>query len=315
MSAKDLEMDRYHLKVKNSTRTYKSIKRNLLAYSFISPWLIGFVCFMLGPMIASLYISFTHYDMMSAPKWVGAQNYVKIFTSDHLFWTSLKVTLLFVVVSVPLKLAFALFVAMLFKGNYRGVGLYRTIYYIPSIIGGSVAVAEMWKQLFGLHGAINSLLSLFGIPGTNWIATPNTALWTLILLVVWQFGSPMLIFLAGLKQIPNEYYEAAAADGANQVQQFFKITLPLLTPIIFFNLVMQLIQGFMTFTQSFLVTSGGPLNKTFFYALYLYQRAFTDFQMGYASALAWILLIIVGLVTALVFRSSSSWVYYESERG
>jgi multiple sugar transport system permease protein len=253
--------------------------------------------------------------MLSSPTWIGFENYITMFTDDPRFMKSLRVTFTFVFISVPLKLAFALFVAMLFNGNHRGTGFYRTAYYIPSIIGGSVAVAVMWKQLFGLDGAVNGALGYFGVEGLNWIASLDYALWTLILLVIWQFGSPMLIFLAGLKQIPGELYEAAAVDGANRVYQFFKITLPMLTPVIFFNLVMQLVNGFMAFTQSFLITAGGPLDTTLFYAVYLYEKAFAHFEMGYASAMAWVLLMIVGLFTALIFKSSASWVYYESEGG
>ncbi|MBS4223232.1 carbohydrate ABC transporter permease [Lederbergia citrea] len=293
----------------------RNLKKELIAYAFISPWLLGFLGFVVGPMIASLYLSFTNYDLLSTPTWVGLDNYMNMFTNDARFWTALKVTFTFVFISVPLKLTFALFIATLFAKNYRGVGIYRTVYYVPSIIGGSVAVAVMWKQLFGLDGAINGVLGYFGIEGTNYIADPDFALSTLIILVVWQFGSPMLIFLAGLKQIPSELYEAAAVDGANRVSQFFRITMPMLTPVIFFNLIMQMVSGFMTFTQSFLITSGGPLDRTLFYAVYLYEKGFTHFQMGYASAMAWILLLIVAAFTALVFRSSSTWVYYESEGG
>jgi multiple sugar transport system permease protein len=293
----------------------KSIKRTLIGYAFISPWLIGFLSFIIGPMIASLYFSFTNYDMLSTPAWIGLDNYITMFTNDSRFLTALQVTFKFVFLSVPLKLAFALFIAMLFNGGQRGTGFYRTTYYIPSIIGGSVAVAVMWRQLFGLDGAINDILGYFGFVGTNWIASVDYALWTLILLVVWQFGSPMLIFLAGLKQIPSELYEAASVDGASRFTKFLRITLPMLTPVIFFNLVMQMVNGFMAFTQSFLITLGGPLDSTLFYAVYLYEKAFTYFQMGYASAMAWVLLIIVGIFTALIFKSSSAWVYYESEGG
>ncbi|MBO0993238.1 sugar ABC transporter permease [Bacillus sp. SD088] len=264
-------------------------------------------------MIASLYLSFTDYDILSSPNWIGFDNYVRMFTEDPRFITSLKVTFLFVFISVPLKLAFALFIAMLFNGNHRGVGFYRTMYYVPSIIGGSVAVAVMWRQLFGQNGAINDILAYIGIKGINWVGSPDTALSTLVLLVVWQFGAPMLIFLAGLKQIPTELYEAASVDGANWWRKFIKITLPMLTPVLFFNLVMQTINGFMTFTQSFIVTEGGPLDRTLFYAVYLYEKAFAHFDMGYASAMAWILLVIIAIFTALIFRSSSAWVYYESE--
>nr|WP_244852516.1 sugar ABC transporter permease [Bacillus sp. J14TS2] len=284
-----------------------------MGFSFIAPWLLGFLGFVIGPMIASLYLSFTDYDILSSPNWIGLDNYVRMFTEDPRFITSLKVTFLFVFISVPLKLAFALFIAMLFNGNHKGVGFYRTVYYVPSIIGGSVAVAVMWRQLFGQNGAINDILAYIGIKGINWVGSPDTALSTLVLLVVWQFGAPMLIFLAGLKQIPTELYEAASVDGANWWRKFIKITLPMLTPVLFFNLVMQTINGFMTFTQSFIVTEGGPLDRTLFYAVYLYEKAFAHFDMGYASAMAWILLVIIAIFTALIFRSSSAWVYYESE--
>lgn len=290
-----------------------NFKKNAIGYSFIAPWLVGFLGFVIGPMIASLYLSFTDYDILSSPNWIGLENYVRMFTEDPRFITSLKVTFVFVFISVPLKLAFALFIAILFNGNHKGVGFYRTVYYIPSIIGGSVAVAVMWRQLFGKDGALNDILARFGIEGMNWVGSPDTALSTLVLLVVWQFGAPMLIFLAGLKQIPSELYEAASVDGANGWKKFIKVTLPMLTPVLFFNLVMQTINGFMTFTQSFIVTEGGPLDRTLFYAVYLYEKAFAHFDMGYASAMAWILLVIIAFFTALIFRSSSAWVYYESE--
>lgn len=291
------------------------LKDDLIGFGFIAPWLIGFVGFIVGPMIASLYFSFTNYDLLSEPTWIGLDNYIKMFTNDDRFWQAIKITFIFVFVSVPLKLAFALFVAMLFNTNRRGVGLYRTLYYIPSILGGSVAIAVVWKQLFGGEGAVNDILSIFGIPSISWVTSPDFALSTLILLVVWQFGSPMLIFLAGLKAIPNELYEAAAVDGANPILRFMKITLPMLSPVIFFNLVMQTIQGFMAFTQSFLITAGGPMDRTLFYAVYLYEKAFGHFDMGYASALAWILLLICAVFTAFIFRTAKGWVYYESEGG
>lgn len=287
-------------------------KIDLLGFAFISPWLIGFLGFILGPMLASLYFSFTDYNLLSAPTWVGLDNYINMFTNDPRFISALKVTFIFVFTSVPLKLAFALFVAMLFNTKRKGVGLYRTIFYIPSILGGSVAIAVVWKQLFSGNGAINDILGVFGISGMNWVASPDFALSTLILLVVWQFGSPMLIFLAGLKAIPSELYEAAAVDGANGWMKFIKVTIPMLSPVIFFNLVMQTIQGFMAFTQSFLITQGGPLDSTLFYAVYLYEKAFGQLSMGYASALAWILLLICAIFTAFIFKSAKSWVHYES---
>lgn len=283
------------------------------AYLFISPWLIGFLVFYVGPMLFSFYLSFTSYDLLSSPRWIGLDNFRKMFTADQRFLTALYVTFQFVFISVPLKLAFALILAMIFNRGVRGTTIYRTIYYIPSIIGGSVAIAIIWKKIFSLDGAFNQFLSLFGIQGKMWIADPGTALSTLILLVVWQFGSPMLIFLAGLKQIPSELYEASSIDGANRFSKFIHITVPMLSPILFFNLVMQLIHAFMAFTQSFLITKGGPVDSTLFYAVYLYERGFTYFEMGYASALAWFLLLIVSLFTLIIFKTSSAWVFYEHE--
>lgn len=288
---------------------------NLTGYIFIAPWLIGFFVFALGPIIASMYFSFTDYDLLSVPQWAGFTNFTKMFTDDERFWHAVNATIYYVFVSVPLRLAFALLVAMLFNVKRKAIGFYRTLYYIPSIMGGSVAIAIMWKQIFSGNGVLNSLLILLGIQSKiSWVATPGTAIWTLILLAVWQFGSSMLIFLAGLKQIPDSCYEAAVIDGANSWRKFTGITLPLLTPVILFNLVMQIINGFMVFTQGVIITDGGrPLDTTLFYAVYLYQKAFTTFQMGYGSAMAWVLLIVIAVFTALIFKSSSAWVYYESK--
>ncbi|WP_202076583.1 carbohydrate ABC transporter permease [Caldalkalibacillus salinus] len=301
--------------VVETTLKQRTIRNNLIGYAFISPWLIGFIGIIVGPMLYSLYLSFTHYDLLSAPSWIGMENYINIFTQDPRFWTTLKVTFLFVFIAVPLRLIFALAIAMLMNMGFRGAGVYSLIYYVPSIIGGSVAVAVIWRQIFGREGALNHVLAWFNIEGYNWFAHPDYALSVLILLIVWQFGSPMVIFLAGLRQIPSELYEAAAVDGANAFHRFFRITIPMLTPVIFFNLVFAVINGFLTFTQAFLITAGGPIDRTLLYALYLYQNAFEYFRMGYASALAWILLLIIGILTALIFLTSKKWVYYESEGG
>jgi multiple sugar transport system permease protein len=213
---------------------------------------------------------------------------------------------------VPLRLAFALAIAMLLNTGFSMLGLYRAIFYVPSIIGGSVAVALMWRQLFSGDGLINAALAFIGVRGLNWLGDPRTAIWTLILLAAWQFGSPMLIFLAGLKQIPTEMYEAASIDGAGGWRKFVNITLPLLSPVILFNLVMQIIAGFMVFTQACVITGGGPLDTTRFYSVYLYNEAFENFHMGYSSAMAWVLLLIIAFFTALAFKSSSMWVHYET---
>jgi len=288
---------------------------NLAGYLFISPWLIGFFTLTLIPMVASLYLSFTSYDIFTSPRWVGLDNFQTMFFEDARYWKSVRATFYYVLASVPLRLAFALGVAMLLNTGFALLGLYRAIFYVPSIIGGSVAVALMWRRIFGPDGLLNAGLSAVGIEGLNWLGNPRTGIWTLIILAIWQFGSPMLIFLAGLKQIPQELYEAAEIDGAGGWRKFLKITLPLLSPVIFFNLVMQIIAGFMVFTQAFVVTGGGPLDTTRFYALYLYDQAFRNFRMGYASAMAWVLLLIVAFFTALAFRSSSMWVHYEQKEG
>jgi multiple sugar transport system permease protein len=289
---------------------------NIAGYIFILPFLVGFFIFTLIPILTSLYFSFTHFDLLSSPKFAGLYNYKKMFTNDEKLIKSLQVTFFYVMVSVPLRLSFALAIAMLFAKKHRMIGFYRAVYYIPSIIGGSVAIAVLWKRIFDSDGVVNAILSTIGITvDTNWIGNPDTALWTIIILAVWQFGSSMLIFLAGLKQIPESYYEAAVIDGANSMQKFTRITLPMLTPVIFFNLIMQIINGFMSFTQTFIVSngSGDPLNSLLLYALYLYQRSFSFYEMGYGCAMAWFMLLIIGVITALMFRFSSLWVYYESK--
>jgi multiple sugar transport system permease protein len=296
-------------------RRARTRARNLAGYAFITPWLIGFIGFTLLPMGASLYLAFTDYDILTPPRWVGLENFQRMFTQDRRYLQSVSVTLFYVAVAVPLRLAFALGLAMLLNTQRRGLSVYRAAYYAPSIVAGSVAVALMWRQVFGTQGVVNAVLSLVGVPRVSWLGHPDYAIWTLITLAVWQFGSPMLIFLAGLRQIPAELYEAAAIDGAGSWSRFFRITLPLLSPVTFFNLVMQTITGFMVFTQAFIVTGGGPMDTTLFYALYLYRRAFESFQMGYASAMAWVLLLAVALCTALLFKTSGRWVFYEAKEG
>lgn len=260
----------------------------------------------------SLYLSFTQFDMLTSPNWIGIGNYLEMFM-DKKYIASIQVTAKYVLIGVPLQLSFALLIALVLNRGIRGLRVYRAIYYVPSLFGGSVAIALLWRQLFGKEGLINSLLNSIGIEGMNWIASPKTALYTLIVLTVWQFGASMVIFLAGLKQIPVDLYESAKIDGAGWFKQLTRITLPLLTPIIFFNLVMQIISAFQAFTPAYIVSggSGGPLNSTLFYTLYLYQQGFTNFQMGYASAMAWILLLVIAFVTALIFLSSGKWVFYQ----
>lgn len=294
----------------------KNRKVNVLGYCMIAPWLIGFLVMFLIPMCISLYYSFTDYNLLSDPNFIGIQNYVRMFTDDPDFWQAIKVTFLYVLILVPCRLAFALLVALLLNTKRKGGGLYRTLYYIPSIIGGSIAVSIVWKQLFGNDGVAMSLLSLVGIDQKlSFIGNPNTALGTLILLGVWQFGSSMLIFLAALKQVPASIYESASLDGAGGLRKFFKITLPMISPTIFFNLILQIINGFRAFTEGYIVTNGGPMDSTLFYVLNLYRRAFTYFDMGYSSAMAWVLVLIIACFAGIVFKSQGAWVYYESKGG
>lgn len=291
-----------------------SAKDNAVGYLLMTPWLIGFILMWAIPAGMSIYYSFTDYNLLSAPNWVGFQNYVTILTTDTNFRQALFVTLGYVFVMVPLRLIFALFVANLLNKKHVGMAMYRVLYYVPSIIGGSIAVSVVWKQIFGNQGVIMSLLERFGIEQEySLVGNPRTALFVIILMGVWQFGSSMLIFLSGLKQIPDALYESAAMDGATPIQRFWKITIPMLTPTIFFNLIQQIINGFRIFTESKIITDGGPMNSTLTYVLYLYRTAFTNFHMGYSCALAWIMVLIIGLATVLLFRTQKSWVYYEAQ--
>ncbi|GAB2874037.1 carbohydrate ABC transporter permease [Streptomyces mayteni] len=286
----------------------------LSAHVFLAPWLIGAVVLTLGPMLASLYLSFTDYDLFSTPNWVGLANY-RYMLEDDRFLNSALVTLQYVLIAAPLKLAAALAVALLLNRERRGVGLYRAAFYAPSLLGASVSVALVWRSLFATGGFTDRSLSFFGLEVGGFTDNPDYALYPLITLTVWQFGAPMVIFLAGLKQIPGELYEAASLDGASRLRTFFSITLPMLTPVLFFNLVLEIIHSFQSFTSAFVVSggSGGPSDSTLLYSLYLYQQAFTNFHMGYASAMAWVLLAAIALVTFLVFRSSRRWVFYAQE--
>ena len=276
------------------------------------PFIIGLLLFLVVPMLLSAYYSLCDYNILAPAQWVGLKNYIKIFTADSKFVKSLSVTLYYAFISVPLRLLFALIVALILLKNTRLTGFYRAAYYLPSIIGGSVAVALLWKRMFAIDGTFNVLLQTFGINCTTaWLGNVSTAIWMLILLSVWQFGSSMLIFLSALKQIPQTLYEAARVDGARGPQQFFRITLPLLTPTIFFNLVMQMINGFLAFSQSYIITQGKPMNSTLFYVVYMYQQGFEYFKAGYASALAWIMLVIIGAFTGVLFLTKRFWVYEE----
>jgi multiple sugar transport system permease protein len=293
-------------------RAREAGRDNKAGYLFLLPWLIGFVLIIGGPMIASLYLSFTNYSLIQAPEWVGLDNYARMIDDQRLH-KSLVVTFQYVVVGVPLQLIVALAIAMLLNEGMKGLAFYRSIFYLPSMLGASVAIAVLWRQMFEVDGLVNQILRLLGFQATtSWIADPQFALWTIILLHVWTFGSPMVIFLAGLRQIPGMYYEAASVDGASRWAQFRKITLPLLSPIIFFNLVLQIINSFQAFTQAFVVSNGtgGPADSTLFYTIYLYQRGFVQFQMGYAAAMAWLLVVIIAAFTAINFYFSKRWVFY-----
>jgi multiple sugar transport system permease protein len=282
------------------------------AYLFLAPWFVGLLAITIGPMLASLYLSFTDYNLIQVPEWIGLENFQRMLADERLHH-SLQVTLLYVFVSVPLQLGLALALAVLLNRGLRGLALYRSVFYLPSLLGSSVAIAVLWRQVFGSEGLVNMLLASFGVTGRGWVSDPSTALSTLIALNVWTFGAPMVIFLAGLRQIPQMYYEAAATEGASRRRIFASITLPLLTPIIFFNFVLQLIHAFQSFTQAFVVSggTGGPSDSTLFYTLYLYQRGFQNFDMGYASAMAWVLLLIIGVFTAINFYASKWWVFYD----
>lgn len=292
----------------------KWIRNNWAGFFFLSPWIIGMIAFTIIPIIVSLYLSFTDYNILTPPKWIGLDNYSTMFLTDPRFIKSLSTTFKFVFLGVPFKLLFALGIALILNRKMKFLGFYRALYYLPSLLGSSVAVSILWRQIFNKTGLVNQLLSHFGIAGMNWIATPSTALYTVILLEIWQFGSPMLIFLAGLKQIPIELYESARIDGAKAFRQFLSITIPLLSPTVFFNLIMQVINALQSFNSVFIISggTGGPRDSTLLISLYLYLKGFTFFQMGYASALAWIVLGIVAIITFIQFILSKKWVFYEN---
>lgn len=285
---------------------------NRAALVFLLPWLIGMLGLTIGPIVASLYLSFTDYNLLQPPSWSGIDNFVQMF-SDARFWNSFRVTVEYVLIGVPLQLILALALAVLLDKGMRGLPFYRSVFYLPSLLGGSVAIAILWRQVFGKDGLVNGVLAWFGIDGPGWIGHPDFALGTLIVLNVWTFGSPLVIFLAGLRQIPAMYYEAAAMDGAGRIRQFRSITFPLLTPVIFFNLVLQLIFAFQSFTQAYVVSggTGGPSDSTMFFTLLLYKEAFTELDMGYASAMAWFLLVVIAAFTAFNFWLSKYWVFYD----
>ncbi|MEU6647592.1 sugar ABC transporter permease [Saccharomonospora sp. NPDC046836] len=298
-------------------RTSRSGLENRAGYAFLSPWLLGLVGITVGPMLVSLYLSFTDYPILAAPEWIGLDNYRRMLTEDATFLTSLKVTIAYLAFSVPLVVIVALLLALLLNQKVRGISIYRAVFYVPSLIGGSVAIAFLWRWLFESDGILNSILRVVGLESTwSWIGHPDTALSTLVVLNVWQFGAAMIIFLAAIKQIPASLYEAALVDGAGPFRRFFSITLPILTPIIFFNMIMNVIAAFQAFNTAYVVSdgTGGPANSTLFYTLYLYQRGFIDFEMGYASALGWVLFVIIAIVVGIFFATAGRWVYFGDEK-
>jgi len=290
-----------------------AVREAIAGYVAIMPWLIGFVAFVAGPIIASFALSLAQWDIVSPPEWVGLANYVKIFTDDEDFYQALKVTFTYAALALPLGLVLGLALSLLLNLKVPGMRVYRTLLYIPAVLPG-VAVTMLWIWIFNPEfGVVNYLLSLIGIQGPRWFLSPRWALPGIVIMSLWGVGGQAVIYLAGLQNIPAILYEAAEIDGANSWHRFWRITLPMLTPTVFFQLVMGLIGAFQVFTQSYIATQGGPLKATFFYMLYIYNTAFLNMRMGYGSALAWILAVIILVITTLVFRSSPYWVYYEAE--
>lgn len=288
--------------------------QKFMGLAYLAPYVIGLLVFTAVPFLASLWLAFTDYDLMTAPKWLGLDNFEKLLTRDRTFWKSLNVTLLYVAVTVPLKLAFALFIAAVLNYKLRFISFFRTAFYVPSILGGSVAIAVLWRYMFASEGLVNLALSYVGLGPVDWFGDPGNALFTITLLRCWQFGSAMVIFLAALQSVDKSLYEAAAIDGASKTRMFFAITLPLLTPVIFFNLIMQMVQAFQEFNGPYIITQGGPLKSTYLLPLFIYETAFKKFDMGYASAIAWVLFVIIMVLTLVAFWSSKKWVYYAGDK-
>ncbi|MDF2877448.1 MAG: sugar transporter permease [Clostridia bacterium] len=297
---------------KTNITNYK--KESWIGLLYITPWIIGFLVFTMYPIVASFYLSFTDYDLLNAPIMVGIDNFKKIF-GDKEFLKALGVTGKYVFIVVPLKLAFSLFVAFILNMSLKGINFFRTAYYIPSILGSNVAIAILWKFIFSTDGLVNQVLAVMNIAPVSWFGQPTPALFTIALLRVWEFGSTMVIFLAALKEVPGDLYEAASVDGSNKFRNFFNITIPIITPVIFFNFIMQLIHAFQEFNAPYLVTSGGPMKGTYLLPMLIYDHTFKYYNMGYASAMSWILFIIIMTFTLITFRSSKYWVFYNDNGG
>ncbi|WP_394550762.1 carbohydrate ABC transporter permease [Agromyces sp. MMS24-JH15] len=303
-------------KVPSSPGRKKRERRESVAgYGFLLPWLIGFLGLTLGPMLYSLYLAFTKYNLFKDPEWVGLDNFVRMFTEDPNYIQSVQITLVYVLVGTPVKLAAALGIAMLLNYRDKGSGFFRSSFYAPSLIGASVSVAIVWRAMFSTGGPVDSTLSTFGINLGGWVGNVDLVIPMMILLAVWQFGAPMVIFLAGLKQIPQELYEAAEVDGAGPVRKFRSVTIPMLSSVIFFNLLLETVHAFQVFASAYIISngSGGPAGMTNFYTLYLYKRGFADLQMGYASAMAWVLVVAVAILAFILFKTSKGWVHYAGD--
>jgi len=288
------------------------LKHSKIGLLYILPWLAGIIFLTLYPFVNALFISFTDYNLVRKPNFVGFENYIDLFRNAD-FRSTLTATIKYTIFTVPLQLSFALFIAYILNFQLKGINFYRTAYYIPSLLGGNVAVAVLWRFLFQQDGFINRFIGIFGAAPVPWLSSPNGAMSVIILLKVWQFGSSMLIFLAALKDVPQELYEAASVDGSTRLYSFFRITIPLITPTIFFNLVMQMVNAFQEFNGPYLVTGRGPLNATYLTSMYIYDNAFKFFNMGYASAASWLLFIIIMAVTAILFATQNKWVFYSDE--
>ncbi len=283
-------------------------------FLFVLPFLIGVLGFKLFPFVMSFALSFTQYDFISPPQYIGLENYQELFQKDPLFQKSLGVTLLFAAVAVPMRVGFALFMAHVLNFKLRGINFFRSAYYLPSILGGSIAAAIMWRFIFSQNGLVNIVMMKMGLQPIAWLADEHYSLWTVVLLFTWQFGSAMVIFLAALQNVPTSLYEAAEIDGASKTQQFFKITVPLITPVIFFNLIMQMVHAFQEFNGPYMITEGGPLHSTYVLSLYIYDQSFKYFNLGYGSALSWVLFAIVAGLSAISFFTSKYWVFYSGEK-
>lgn len=296
-------------------RGLSKLEQGYMGFILVLPWLIGFCIFKLYPFVSSLVYSFTDYDLFKGVQnVVGFQNYVDAFTKTKNI-KALQVTFTYAFMTVPLKLIFALFIAYILNFKIKGVGLFRTAYYVPSILGGSVAIAVLWKALFKNDGVVNTILAMLGFESINFLADKNWALFIICLLRVWQFGSAMVLFLAALKGVPEDLYEAASIDGATKGRQFISITIPLISPVIFYNLVTQLVQAFQEFNGPYIITNGGPRNATTLISLIVYNTAFKDYKVGMSSAMAWVMFVIVMVLTIIAFVSQKKWVYYSDDDG